>query len=183
MIGVVTQNLHRSKEPKKIIQRSVQLYFICDRWQYQFSSTVVVLNKLGTSAVCVYFQSKSLLCSSSACKFILFKLYIAQSLFSIYFNTASNLFLLLNHPVLFFHLRSFTVSIEVFTEIGNLIECLGNLFEFDLISELTPEQQKLLIELRRKKQELLLEIQVSGRFFKCLLQPSTIASGTLESVI
>lgn len=27
--------------------------------------------------------------------------------------------------------------------------------------ELTPEQQKLLIELRRKKQELLLEIQVS----------------------
>lgn len=30
-----------------------------------------------------------------------------------------------------------------------------------VLAELTPEQQKLLIELRRKKQELLLEIQVS----------------------
>lgn len=29
--------------------------------------------------------------------------------------------------------------------------------------DLSPEQQKLLIELRRKKQELLLEIQVSQR--------------------
>lgn len=36
-------------------------------------------------------------------------------------------------------------------------------FEFFTIStDLTPEQQKLLIEIRKKKQELLLEIQVSS---------------------
>lgn len=33
-----------------------------------------------------------------------------------------------------------------------------------VILDLTPEQQKLLIELRRRKQELLLEIQVSRRY-------------------
>lgn len=31
-------------------------------------------------------------------------------------------------------------------------------------TELTPEQQKILIEIRRRKTELLLEIQVSGVF-------------------
>lgn len=37
------------------------------------------------------------------------------------------------------------------------------------IPDLTPEQQKLLIELRRKKQELLLEIQVSGHLISSKL--------------
>lgn len=32
------------------------------------------------------------------------------------------------------------------------------------LSELTPEQQKTLIDIRRRKTELLLEIQVSGQF-------------------
>lgn len=40
-------------------------------------------------------------------------------------------------------------------------------------TELTPEQQKLLIELRRKKQELLLHIQVGDNYFKNLFEMSS----------
>lgn len=42
-----------------------------------------------------------------------------------------------------------------------------------VFADLTPEQQKLLIEIRKKKQELLLEIQVSV-LFVCFLRCSFV---------
>lgn len=135
------------------------------------ASSICVYLQIGNFRYLCLFSIKLLLRSQapsqapSACKFIRLNHYFQfistqTNRFNLYLFWFDRQIFSLIHSVLFL---LFIKPVALVINSFKLIPCISSL-------ELTPEQQKLLIELRRKKQELLLEIQVSAIFINFLYE-------------